>query len=124
MKTARRAALTAATVSTLNSPGGHGLFERLGAVPRMIRDTFAGDYEGLGKGKLFMMVLALAYLVSPFDLLPEAILTLPGLFDDAAIAVWLLAAAVTSADDYLAATTPVPVYATATVIDDPSYPRH
>lgn len=117
MKQARRAALTAATVSTVNAHGSAGFGTRLRAVPRMIRDTMSGQYDGLGKGRLFAMTLALAYLISPVDLVPEALLTIPGLVDDTAIAVWLLAAAVTSADRYLAQTEPQPLYATATVID-------
>jgi uncharacterized membrane protein YkvA (DUF1232 family) len=36
-----------------------------------------------------MLVFALAYLVSPIDLLPEAFLGLLGLVDDAVVAVWL-----------------------------------
>lgn len=123
MKTARRAALTAATVNAIQTDGSHGFFARLAAVPRMFRDTLTGDYKGLGRGRLFAMSLALAYLISPVDLLPEAILTIPGLVDDAAVAIWLLAAAMASTDDYLALTAPQPVYATATIIDDPAYPR-
>ncbi|MEI2827340.1 MAG: DUF1232 domain-containing protein [Dermatophilaceae bacterium] len=39
------------------------------------------------------MVLAVVYIVSPIDLLPEAFLTLPGMMtDDAGIAAWLIAA--------------------------------
>ena len=68
------------------------------------------------------MSLALLYLVSPVDLLPEAILTIPGLLDDAAVAVWLVAGLVSAADDYLG-TSYVPQYATATIIEDPAYPR-
>lgn len=118
MNAARKAALTAATVNAVHTQGAHGFFTRIAAVPRMIRDTLRGDYRGLGRGKLLGMVLAVAYLVSPIDLLPEAILTIPGLFDDAAVAVWLLAAALTSADDYLAASDDLPpVRVTATVVD-------
>ena len=122
MKAARRAALSAATVSTLQSQGPNGFFSRLGAVPHLLRDTFNGSYSGLGKGRLAAMSLALLYLVSPVDLLPEAILTIPGLLDDAAVAVWLVAGLVSAADDYLG-TSYVPQYATATIIEDPAYPR-
>ena len=122
MKAARRAALSAATVSTLQSQGPNGFFSRLGAVPHMLRDTFNGSYSGLGKGRLAAMSLALLYLVSPVDLLPEALLTIPGLLDDAAVAVWLVAGLVSAADDYLG-TSYIPQYATATIIEDPAYPR-
>lgn len=118
MNPTRKAALTAATVNAVHTQGAHGFFSKLAAVPRMIRDTLRGEYRGLGRGKLLGMVLAVAYLVSPIDLLPEAILTVPGLFDDAAIAIWLLAATLASADDYLAATDPAPpVRVKATVVN-------
>lgn len=71
---------------------------------------------------MFAMILATAYLVSPVDLLPEAILTLPGLLDDAAVAMWLIAALVSATDDYLG-TSYQPIYAQATVIDNPALPR-
>ncbi len=119
MKQVRRAALTAATVSTMNAHGRSGFLTRVAAVPRMIRDTMTGEYSGLGKGNVFAMVMAVAYLVSPIDLIPEALLTIPGLIDDTAIAIWLLAAATSAADRYLMETSAVPVYATATVITDP-----
>lgn len=122
MQQARKAALTAATVSAMSSHGTHGFMSRLAAVPRMVRDTFNGSYRGLSRGRIFAMLLALAYLVSPIDLVPEALLTIPGLVDDAAIAIWLLAAALTSADDYLDATAPQPVHATATVVTPAAEP--
>ena len=50
-----------------------------------------GRYDGLGRGRLLLMLLAVVYIVSPIDLLPEAIPTLPGLVDDAAVAAWLVA---------------------------------
>ena len=49
MKQARRAALTAATVSTVHAQGTAGFGARLQAVPAMIRDTLSGEYDGLGK---------------------------------------------------------------------------
>lgn len=115
MKQARRTALTAATVNAMQTHGNYGFLSRVGAIPRMLRDTLRGDYPGLGKGQLFLMLMATLYLVSPIDLLPEAILTLPGMVDDLAIAVWLMAAALGSADEYLAYTDPRPVYAEATI---------
>ena len=45
------------------------------------------------RGRLLIMVLAVVYIISPIDLLPEAFLTLPGMLDDAGIAAWLIATA-------------------------------
>jgi uncharacterized membrane protein YkvA (DUF1232 family) len=118
MNAARKAAFTAATVNAVHTQGTHGFFTRLAAVPRMIRDSLNGTYQGLSRGKLFAMLLAVAYLLSPIDLVPEALLTIPGLFDDAAIAIWLLAATLSSAEDYLDdADVRTPVRVTTTVID-------
>jgi uncharacterized membrane protein YkvA (DUF1232 family) len=38
------------------------------------------------------MLLAVLYVLSPVDLIPEAILPLVGLADDAVVAAWLVAA--------------------------------
>ena len=64
---------------------------RVGSIPRMVRDVLRGDFDGVSRGRVLLMVLAVLYIVSPVDLLPEAILTIPGLADDAAVAAWLVA---------------------------------
>jgi uncharacterized membrane protein YkvA (DUF1232 family) len=46
------------------------------------------------------MVLALVYIVSPIDLLPEAVLPMVGLADDAMVAAWLVAALVAATSAY------------------------
>lgn len=70
-------------------PGSPGLAERAGALPRMLGAALSGRYPGLGRGRLALIVLALAYLVSPVDLMPEMLLTVFGLGDDAVVALWL-----------------------------------
>jgi uncharacterized membrane protein YkvA (DUF1232 family) len=66
----------------------------------MVRDVVRGDYDGLSRGRLLMMVLAVLYIVSPVDLLPEALLTIPGLADDAAVAAWLIASVLGATSAY------------------------
>ncbi len=90
--TRRKAAYTAAAAAAA-SDGPAGFGSRVASVPRLVRDVLAGDYDGVTRGRLAMMVLALLYIVSPIDLLPEALMTIPGLADDAAVAGWLVAAA-------------------------------
>lgn len=87
----RKAAYTAAAAAAM-SDGPLGFGQRVASVPGLIRDTLSGRYDGLGKGRLALMLLALLYIVSPIDVLPEALLTIPGLLDDAAIGAWLVAA--------------------------------
>ena len=88
--TGRKAAAAAAAAAAM-SDGPTGFMARVGSIPRMVRDVLRGDFDGLSRGRLLMMVLAVLYIVSPVDLLPEAILTIPGLADDAAVAAWLVA---------------------------------
>jgi uncharacterized membrane protein YkvA (DUF1232 family) len=99
--TARSAAFTTAAAHTVASDGPTGFLRRLGAIPAMLRDGLTGRFPGLTRGKLMLMTLAALYIVSPIDLLPEALLTIPGLADDAVIGAWLAAALFTSTDDYL-----------------------
>ncbi|OZM77416.1 hypothetical protein CFP66_36345 [Pseudonocardia sp. MH-G8] len=75
--------------------------DRLRAIPRMARDALSGRYPELPRGRLGMLVLALAYLVSPVDLVPEAFLALLGLADDAVVALWLGGALLVETDRFL-----------------------
>ena len=88
--TGRKAAAAAAAAAAMQD-GPTGFMARVGSIPRMVRDVLKGDYDGLSRGRLLLMVGAVLYIVSPVDLLPEAILTIPGLADDAAVAAWLVA---------------------------------
>jgi uncharacterized membrane protein YkvA (DUF1232 family) len=74
---------------------------RVGAIPAMVRDVLLGRYSGLSRGKLVLMALAVGYIVSPIDLLPEAILTIPGLADDAIVTAWLIGSVLTESTRYL-----------------------
>lgn len=86
----RKAAYTVAATAAM-SEGPLSFGQRVACLPGLVRDTVNGQYDGLGRGRLAMMVVALVYIVSPVDLLPEALLTLPGMMDDAAVAAWLIA---------------------------------
>jgi len=88
--TGRKAAAAAAAAAAMQD-GPTGFVARVGSIPRMVRDVFRGDYDGLSRKRVLLMVLAVVYIVSPVDLLPEALLTIPGLADDAAVAAWLIA---------------------------------
>ena len=86
----RQAAYTGAASAAM-SEGPQGFGKRVASVPGLVRDTLNGRYDGLGRGRLALMALAVVYVVSPIDFLPEALLTLPGMMDDAAVAAWLIA---------------------------------
>ncbi|HZI97487.1 MAG TPA: DUF1232 domain-containing protein [Actinomycetales bacterium] len=70
-------------------PGGPSVGEQFAAAPRMVRATLSGRYPHLPKSRLALMALAVAYIVSPVDLVPEAALLLVGLGDDAMVLAWL-----------------------------------
>jgi len=73
-----------------NRPGAPGLRERVAAVPRLVAATMRGQYEGMSRGRLAAYVLAVAYVVLPVDIVPELVLAVLGLAEDALISVWLL----------------------------------
>ena len=83
-------------------PGGPSMGERLSALPRLLRATFRGEYRGTTAGKLFLVAAAAAYVLSPFDLVPEAFLSIFGLADDAVVVTWIAATIVNETDAYLA----------------------
>jgi uncharacterized membrane protein YkvA (DUF1232 family) len=70
-------------------PGAGGLRVQLAATWRMLRAATAGRYPGLSRGTLALLALAALYVVSPIDFVPEALLSVLGVLDDAAVAVWL-----------------------------------
>jgi uncharacterized membrane protein YkvA (DUF1232 family) len=80
-------------------PGTPGLGKRLAAIPRMIAATMRGEYDG--KGRLAMLALAGVYIVSPIDLVPELVLFVLGLVDDAAVAVYFAGALLDEAERFL-----------------------
>jgi uncharacterized membrane protein YkvA (DUF1232 family) len=100
MASTRRKAAAAAAAAAAMSDGPTGFMARLASVPRLVRDVLRGRYDGLSRRRLLLMALAVVYIVSPVDLLPEAILTIPGLADDAAVAAWLIAAFVGATTAY------------------------
>ncbi len=92
MTTTRRRAAFATAAAAATADGPMGFAARVASIPRLVRDVLRGRWDGLSRRRLLLMLLALVYIVSPVDLLPEALLTLPGLADDAVIAGWLVAA--------------------------------
>ncbi len=99
----RTAAFTALwkTLRGQRRPGGPGVGEQLSAAPRMVRATLSGRYTGLERSKLALMALAVLYIVSPVDLVPEAALLLVGLADDAMVLAWLSGALLSETQAFL-----------------------
>jgi uncharacterized membrane protein YkvA (DUF1232 family) len=91
-RTLRRTAAFGALFRALTSGarGGPSLNRRLRALPRMIKATRRGEYDG--GLRLAMMGVATAYILSPIDAMPEGILLVLGLADDALLTAWLAGA--------------------------------
>lgn len=94
-----RSLATAIRIAT--RPGGPSMVERAQAVPRLVRAVRSGEYTGTSVGRLLMIAGAAGYLVSPVDLLPEALLGAFGLADDAMVGSWLAAQLVTETEAFL-----------------------
>ena len=76
-------------VRPVMEPGSPGLGERAGSVPRLVRATLTGRYTGVSKGRLALMLAAAGYIVSPLDMIPEAVIPVLGIADDALVLSWL-----------------------------------
>jgi uncharacterized membrane protein YkvA (DUF1232 family) len=85
--TAARALWTA--VRGARRPGGPSVRDQAAAIPRMLAHGLTGRYPGLDRGRIALAALGLVYLVSPFDLIPEALFLVIGLGDDAVVAAWI-----------------------------------
>ena len=74
---------------------------RLGAVPRMVVQALRGRYPHLDRGRLLIAVLGLFYVISPVDAIPEIILPIVGLGDDAVVAAFVVGTILSEADAFL-----------------------
>ena len=103
MSPRRLAALRALwhAITRSRRPGALGLGELARAVPRLAGSTVAGSYRQMSRGRLALMVLALAYLVSPVDLVPELFLGPIGLVDDGLVALWVAGALINETERFV-----------------------
>lgn len=97
----RAARLAHALHSASATPGTPGLWERLLAVPRLIRAVRSGAYTGLSSTRVLMLLAGVGYVVSPVDVVPEGLLLVLGLTDDVLVIGWVAAALVREAQDFL-----------------------
>ncbi len=91
----------ATALRTAVRPGSPGLGERLSSLPRLARATFRGEYTGSTRGRLLMILGAVAYVVSPIDFVPEAFFSVFGLADDAVVVSWIAAAVINETETFL-----------------------
>lgn len=70
-------------------------------MPRLVQAMSSGEYAGASMGTVAAMAGALAYVVSPVDLVPEAVVPLLGIGDDTLVLAWLAAQLVSVTEDFL-----------------------
>ncbi|GAA4569696.1 YkvA family protein [Planotetraspora kaengkrachanensis] len=100
MAKAGRAAATWRAYQEVSRPGSPGLLTRVRALPRMIRSSMRGDFPGVSRGKLGMFGLAVAYIVSPFDAIPEFLIGF-GVVDDFGVFLWLMTSLLGASGQYV-----------------------
>ena len=83
-------------------PGAPSLATRVNAFPRLISAVMSGRWDGLGKSRLALMGLAVFYLLSPVDLIPEGLLLAIGLVDDVVVVSWLAGSALDATERFVA----------------------
>jgi uncharacterized membrane protein YkvA (DUF1232 family) len=96
-RTAAFSALAKALVS--GARGGPSISKRLAALPRMLKATARGQYDG--GLRVALMAAATAYVISPIDFIPEAIFLVFGLADDAVMIAWLSGAVLAETERFL-----------------------
>lgn len=104
MRKSNRAAAGAAAWRTIHEGTQNGrpsLTARLGALPRMFGARARGRYRELSVSRVVLFVVALAYIVSPVDFVPELLLPFLGVADDVGVVVWLTAALLGETERFL-----------------------
>lgn len=96
------AAALAGAVREAAPPGSPSLWRRARAIPRMIHAVRSGAYTGLSSGRLALLLAGVGYVVSPVDLVPEGLLLVLGLVDDAVVLGWVAVTLVRETEDFLA----------------------
>lgn len=83
-------------------PGGVSPGRTLAALPRLVLATSTGRYRGTSRAQLALMGAAAAYVLSPVDLVPEVLVPIGGLLDDALVLAWLSGAVLRETEVFLA----------------------
>jgi len=101
--TKRVAALTAlwGALRAARQPGSPGIGAHVAAVPRMLAAGLTGRYPGLSKTRMALALVGVFYVVSPVDFMPEILLGVFGLGDDAVVAAWVAGAVLAETDAFL-----------------------
>lgn len=91
----------AKAVRAATRPGTPGIRARLTSLPRLVWATLRGEYSGTSRLRLLAIAGALAYLVSPLDLVPAVLVPLIGLSVDAVIISWIATSLLNETESFL-----------------------
>jgi len=94
-------ATVARALRVATRPGGPSLGDRAASLPRLVRAVTSGDYTGASVGRLALVAAGIAYVVSPVDLMPEGLLGVLGLADDAMVLGWVTTTLVEETEKFL-----------------------
>ena len=83
-------------------PGAPSAGDRVAALPRMVAMSLSGRYPFLPRHRLLLMGAAILYVLMPIDFLPEVLLPVIGLGDDALVLAWLVGAVLAETEAFLA----------------------
>jgi uncharacterized membrane protein YkvA (DUF1232 family) len=67
----------------------------------MLRLGLSGRYPHLDRGRLLLLLAGVLYVLSPVDLVPEILVPLLGLGDDALVVAWLVGTVLADTDAFL-----------------------
>lgn len=80
-------------------PGTPGLAKRVSAIPRMVKATVRGEYDG--GTRLALLAASAVYIISPIDAVPELFLLVLGVVDDLAMATYFAGALLDELERFL-----------------------
>jgi uncharacterized membrane protein YkvA (DUF1232 family) len=82
-------------------PGAPGPVASAVTMPRLTRAVLTRRYDGTSPGRLGLLALAVLYIVSPVDVVPD-LLPLLGVVDDVGVLAWLTGTVLAEADRFVA----------------------
>lgn len=97
-----RAAALKVLLETVRGDSTHSVGDRLAALPRLVRAVTGGTYSGWDRQRVLGLAVGTLYVVSPVDLVPEVLLGVFGMADDALVAAWVAGAVLAEVDGFLA----------------------
>lgn len=90
-----------ALIGLAGSATAPGFGEAVRAIPKTCTQTLAGKDTGVSRGRMILTLAGAAYVASPLDFVPEALLGPLGLGDDGLVAVAVIMYLLSSARTYL-----------------------